>query len=173
MLPGQAGGDCHNGGVDVELSFRDLQQADLDRLDWSGGPAHLVALDQALHRAWQGEVDLVVGELRHGGLIACGAVNHTKPVPELWMLSVHPAWQSVGVGTQLIIELENRIRERGGDLAGLGVELDNPRARALYERLGYRVVGEQLEEWPEDSGAIYVTICTMMTKKLGMPAHLG
>ncbi len=154
------------GCVDVEISFRDLQEADLDRLEWSGGPSHIVSLRAALQRAWAGEVDLVVGELRSGGLVACGAVDHAKNPPELWMLSVHPAWQSVGVGTEMIAFLEGRIAERGGPVAGLGVELDNPRARALYHRLGYRTTGEKIDEWPDGSGALYVTICELMSKPL-------
>lgn len=152
----------------IPLTFRDLQAADItpDHLGWSGGTAHLAALTSALGRAWAGEVDLLVGELANGQLIACGAVNHAKSPSELWMLSVDPRWQSVGVGTALIAALEQCVRDRGLDRAGLGVEWDNPRAHALYRCLGYVDAGVELDGWPQDDGTQYVTLCTKMTKVL-------
>jgi len=46
------------------------------------------------------------------------------------------------------------------------VEHDNPRAAALYWRLGYRETGTVLDSWPVAGGRTYVTICTVMTKPL-------
>ncbi|MGJ6979928.1 GNAT family N-acetyltransferase [Aestuariimicrobium soli] len=154
--------------ISVPVTFRDLQADDIspDRLGWSGGPAHLVAIREALERAWLGEVDLLVGELPTGQLIACGALNHGKQPSELWMLSVDARWQSLGVGTALIGALEGRARERGLDRVGLGVEWDNPRAHALYRRLGYVDQGVELDGWPQDDGTQYVTLCATMTKML-------
>jgi RimJ/RimL family protein N-acetyltransferase len=54
--------------------------------------------------------------------------------------------------------------------AELGVEECNPRARALYERLGYVASGSAPESWDEDapdgSVARYETMCTLMRKEL-------
>lgn len=154
--------------VSVAVTFRDLQADDLsaDRLGWSGGPAHLAALSSALERAWQGEVDLLVGELANGALIACGAVNHAKTPSEVWMLSVDERWQSLGIGTALIETLEQRISDRGMTQARIAVEWDNPRAKALYRRLGYRDSGVELDGWPRDDGSRWVTLSTVMTKQL-------
>ena len=55
----------------------------------------------------------------------------------MWQLAVLPALQSRGLGTLLIRAAEQRIRNRGLRRAELAVEESNPRARALYERLGY------------------------------------
>ena len=60
------------------------------------------------------------------------------------MLEVHPALQSCGIGALLIQAAEQRIRLRGLQRAELGVEDSNPRARALYERLGYAAYGTGL-----------------------------
>jgi ribosomal protein S18 acetylase RimI-like enzyme len=46
------------------------------------------------------------------------------------------------------------------------VEHDNPRARALYERLGYSEAGATLDSWPVAGGKTYVTACTIMERKL-------
>ena len=45
--------------------------------------------------------------------------------------------QSRGIGTQLMEQAEQLVLDRGWDTIVLGVEDFNPRARELYERLGY------------------------------------
>jgi ribosomal protein S18 acetylase RimI-like enzyme len=59
---------------------------------------------------------------------------------------------------------------RGLDRAEVGVELSNPRARALYERLGYVAYDEMLESWdqqkPDGSITRYETMCAQMRKEL-------
>jgi ribosomal protein S18 acetylase RimI-like enzyme len=66
--------------------------------------------------------------------------------------------------------LEDRIRARGVPWAMLGVEDCNPRARALYDRLGYEPCGHEQACWPEadDQGNIftYHTELTLMRKGL-------
>jgi ribosomal protein S18 acetylase RimI-like enzyme len=46
-----------------------------------------------------------------------------------------------GVGTAILLEAANLVRARGQSHVSLGVGLDNPNARRLYERLGYREAG--------------------------------
>ena len=59
---------------------------------------------------------------------------------------------------------------RGLHRAELGVEEANPRARALYERLGYLAYDRKPEAWDEEAadGSItrYETVCTLMGKQL-------
>jgi GNAT superfamily N-acetyltransferase len=57
--------------------------------------------------------------------------------PELNGITVAPALQSHGIGTQLIRKAETLVRARGIARVGLAVGLANSRARSLYERLGY------------------------------------
>ena len=68
-----------------------------------------------------------------------GGVDYAKTsgAGTIWMLAVHPALQSCGIGTVLIRVAEQRIRARGLRRAELGVEDSNPRARSLYVKLGY------------------------------------
>jgi ribosomal protein S18 acetylase RimI-like enzyme len=107
--------------------------------------------------AWGVAVALV----RAGLLVGCGT---------LWQLAVHPALQSCGIGTFLVDAAEQRIRNRGLWQAELGVEENNPRARALYERLGYVAFDRQPDSWdeqaPDGSLRRYETMCTLMRKDL-------
>ncbi|MFE9624233.1 GNAT family N-acetyltransferase [Streptomyces sp. NPDC006527] len=68
--------------------------------------------------------------------------------PEIGGLGVWPQeLRSRGIGTALVRAAENLARERGITVAGLGVAKDNPRAAALYARLGYRPVIDYLDRW--------------------------
>lgn len=53
----------------------------------------------------------------------------------------------LGIATMLIAAAEQRVRAQGLTFAALGVEDDNPRARRLYERLGYQASGRRAASW--------------------------
>lgn len=48
-----------------------------------------------------------------------------------------PDFRSLGTGSQLLAAAETAARQRGYGMIGLGVGVDNTRARSLYERTGY------------------------------------
>lgn len=58
-------------------------------------------------------------------------------------LSVSPKAQGKGVGTQLIKAAIQQAKEKGHSHIGLLVEMGNPHAKRLYERIGFTVVGEK------------------------------
>lgn len=58
-------------------------------------------------------------------------------VPLLNHLEVAAPWQRRGIGTALVHACEQAALARGHDVLLLGVGLDNPDAKRLYERLGY------------------------------------
>ena len=84
--------------------------------------------------------------------------------------AVHGALQSGGIGTVPIGAAEQRIRDRGLHRAELAVEKCNPRARVLYEQLGYAAYGSKPESWDVDaedgSVARCETVCTVIPKEL-------
>ena len=53
-------------------------------------------------------------------------------------LAVDPAWQGCGVGSALLGHAGQLAEENGLAMCSLNVDLDNPRAKALYERQGYQ-----------------------------------
>ncbi len=157
--------------LELALTVRDCEAEDLPALEWTGSPAHLDAILEALQLHWAGEVELVVVELPNGRLVGNGGVDYRKSADgdpaafgELWMLSVHEDWQSLGVGSAMIADLERRIARRGRPRARIGVEHDNPRAAALYRRLGYRECGTELGHWTEAPGREYVTVVELLDK---------
>jgi ribosomal protein S18 acetylase RimI-like enzyme len=72
--------------------------------------------------------------------------------------------QGLGIATMLIGAGEQRVRAPGLAFAALGVEDNNPRARRLYQRLGYQGAGRQHASWEteDDTGALQVYETTLM-----------
>ena len=154
--------------VKLRLSVRDLEPTDFGDLDWSGGAEHQRALAAALQAAYAGELAVLVVALANGRLVALGAVDF-RPDPDaglLTMLSVHERFQSLGLGTRLVAALEKKARRAGCRRSRITVEHDNPRAAALYRRLGYAEVGSRVESWPVAGGRRYVTVSTVLERDL-------
>ncbi|MFC0674768.1 GNAT family N-acetyltransferase [Brachybacterium hainanense] len=132
-------------------SVRDLDVADLPRCTWAGSSLHLEDVARQLERARRGEVIYLL-VLEDDLPVAIGGADPRQRPGEahLWQLATDPSRQGEGFGSYLIAALEGAAGERGIARAVLGVEDDNPRALALYERLGYVRTGEIVpEEWDE------------------------
>jgi ribosomal protein S18 acetylase RimI-like enzyme len=158
--------------VVLELVVRDLVEDDLEACAFAGTALHLEQVRRQLQRVTKSEVDYLAVCTKAELPVAIGGVDYV-PHPgagALWQLAVHPALQSCGIGTLLIGAAEERIQGRGLRRAEIAVELSNPRARALYERLGYVAYDERLEGWdqPNADGSVtrYETVCAQMRKQL-------
>ncbi|MGK3205911.1 GNAT family N-acetyltransferase [Amycolatopsis sp. MEPSY49] len=157
----------------VPLTIRDLTEADLPECGWSGSRLHLEHVARQLARVPLGEAEYLAACAARSGLpVGKGLIDY-RANPEagtIGQLAVHPALQSCGIGTALVLTAEERIRARGLRHAELGVEVDNPRAQALYERLGYTAYGKAPESWdeeaPDGSTRRYETTCVLMRKPL-------
>ena len=68
-------------------------------------------------------------------------VSRTAESIQLNGIQLHPTVQNRGIGTAIITELQSEAARTGVPL-DLGVEQDNPNARRLYDRLGFRKIGE-------------------------------
>ncbi len=152
--------------VTIELTVRDLRVDDLSTCAWSGSALHVRGLSRQLQRVAAGEMDYLAVCPPSGVPVGIGGVDYRMRAGAgcLVQLSVHPALQSCGIGTVLVRAAEKRIRARGLVHAHLAVEDENPRARALYERLGYAAFGSGLAGWEEldEDGSL----CTLMRKVL-------
>jgi ribosomal protein S18 acetylase RimI-like enzyme len=65
----------------------------------------------------------------------------------LYSLRVRPEWQVRGIGTRLVKAAEASLRARGFTTAVIAAGKENPRARQLYERLGYRTFADDPGVW--------------------------
>jgi GNAT superfamily N-acetyltransferase len=156
----------------IPIEIRDLRMADLENLRWSGGPSHLKAIAVQLDRVTAGLAEYLVACSPSGLPVGKLGIDYaSRPDAGLiHQVAVQEMLQSCGIGTLLMQAAEERIRDHGRTHAELGVERHNPRARALYERLGYVAYGAEPEEWDDDQpdGSVvrYRTICTLMRKRI-------
>ncbi len=158
--------------VVIPLTIRDMTPGDLASCAWLGPATHLASVASALERARDGEMDYLAVCPPSGLPVAIGGANYPKnpSAGTLRQLAVLPALQSCGIRTMLIEALEQRIRARGLHQAELAVEETNPRASALYKRLGYVTYSREPRSWDQEgpAGSItrYETVCTLMRKNL-------
>ena len=158
--------------ITVPVEIRDLTFADLENLRWSGGRSHLVGIAQQLDRVAVGLAEYLVACLPSGAAVGKLAIDYAArgDAGLIHQAAVHGMVQSCGIGTLLVAAAEERIRNHGRSFAELGVEYDNPRARALYARLGYVAYAQEPAEWDDDQpdGSVvrYRTMCIMMRKRL-------
>ncbi|WP_030613917.1 GNAT family N-acetyltransferase [Streptomyces sclerotialus] len=156
----------------MPVSVRDLLPRDLPACTWSGSATHLRHVERELARASAGEVDYLAVCTPTDLPVAIGGIDYqvTEGAGTLWQLAVLPALQSCGLGSLLIRAAEQRIRNRGLRRAELAVEENNPRARALYERLGYVEYSRRPDAWDEEApdGTVhrYETMCALLRKDL-------
>lgn len=103
--------------------------------------------------AWRDGVPVGSCEVRWDGCAAPEVQAAHPGMPEVNGLGVWPeTLRSESTANALIRAAEARSRERGCSGAGLGVERNNPRAEALYERLGYRASTPYLDCWSYEDG---------------------
>jgi ribosomal protein S18 acetylase RimI-like enzyme len=139
------------GNTTVELSvhIRPAEREDLDALEWFGQQRTLRShIEEVLDRREREETELLVAVANDFPVGRIGIDYTRRPGKALlWSFAVIPNLQGLGIGTSLVHEAESRARERGLAVLEIDAGKDNPRARALYERLGYTVVGERQEDW--------------------------
>jgi ribosomal protein S18 acetylase RimI-like enzyme len=154
------------------LIVDDLTAEDLPALGWSGSAAHLRSVARYLARVPSGEIEYLVVRGADGTPVAKAGIDYaeTPGVAEIMQVATHGGLQGLGLGTALIAAAEERIRQRGFAVARIGVEDDNPRARALYERLGYQEVARRADSWEAEAadGSLFIhhTVVTEMDKTL-------
>lgn len=157
----------------TSLVVDDVTYRDLPSIVWSGNARHLQAVAEVLDRVATGATHYLAVRSPDGIPVAIGAIDYEEAagVGTIFQLSVHEQLQGIGLGTLLIQTAEKRIRARGTTIARLAAEDDNPRARALYERLGYVESGRREVSWESqrDDGSVflYETEITELDKHLG------
>jgi ribosomal protein S18 acetylase RimI-like enzyme len=156
----------------LPVTVGDLRDDEVPGLGWAGRPGYGESVAEELVARDAGVLDYLAVRGPAGLPIALGGVrfDRRRDSGTIYQLSVMPHLQSCGVGTMLIGALENRARDRGASHADLGVTDGNPRARALYERLGYVPFARSTDQWTyrDDDGATVEVVdqCTLLFRDL-------
>jgi mycothiol synthase len=96
-------------------------------------------LHQRMRQAWFDADDLRLHE-RDGRLAAfCWTKRHDDSLFEIYVIGVDPAYQGLGLGTQLTLAGLDHMADRGASEALLYVAAENAAATAMYERLGFTI----------------------------------
>lgn len=159
-------------GVDV-LLVNDLTESDLGAITWSGSASHVRAVQHELERAKAGLVEYLAVRSSEGYPVAIGGIDYQREpgCGYLFQLATHERLRGLGLGTRLIQTAERRMTARGCRWSLLAVEKENPRAKQLYDRLGYEAYDEGKDSWKqvdsEGRETIHTADVVLMKKKLG------
>jgi ribosomal protein S18 acetylase RimI-like enzyme len=149
------------------FELRDLDVTDLPAIAWAGNPAHVRNVEAKLEEA---DLDYLAIRGPDGAPVAIGCLTYSASSGDIGQLAVRDELQSMGLGSRLIAEAERRLIDRGIEVSTLGVEVENTRARALYERLGYVAFGQEPDSWEFEDAAgqmqLYETHVVHMRKEL-------
>jgi ribosomal protein S18 acetylase RimI-like enzyme len=142
----------------IEVVIRECRADDLQLLEWFGlfsAPPHRQAIAEVYRRHMVGETVFLVAEANRlpvGQVWIDLTTKRRNSIGVISALRVIPVLQGLGIGTRLIRAAEHLMEARGLTASEIGVEKDNPRAQRLYERLGYRIVGDNYEPDDERGG---------------------
>jgi ribosomal protein S18 acetylase RimI-like enzyme len=143
-----------------ELGYRD--HVSVCRDEQIVGCGTIMSPKDSIRYMWNGARQIV----RHYGLVTGSRVMRRalaverviKPAAgDLWIiahLGVAAELQQLGIGARLIEHLIDSIRKQGGRRVGLDVALINPRAEALYKRMGFEVTAYCESKLSNQFGAV-------------------
>jgi GNAT superfamily N-acetyltransferase len=145
--------------VTARLIVRVAEEADVPALDRALPTGRNDVHRAFLARQATGEVTYLVA-WRDDAAVGAGAVRWAGrggwPDPELSNLHVPALLQSQGIGTAIVHFAEDLVRSLGHARLAIGVDENNVRAAALYERLGYADTGRRWSgsyTWYDEAGA--------------------
>lgn len=134
-----------------EVVIRVVHESDLEGLEWYGlFWRHREIIQRTFDAQQRGSALMLMADL-NGFPVGQVWIDFDRLGDEgtavLWAVRVYPFLQNTGLGGRLLRAAERVACARGFVRAEIGVEHDNPGARRLYERLGYRVVGQSTSEF--------------------------
>ena len=136
--------------IPLMTRIRECIKDDLLALEWFGMfTEHRQVIRSAFDAQMRGDNLMLIAEANRfpvGQIWIDVAKKRQDSIGLLWALRVFPAMQNLGIGTHLIAAAEELLRECELTFAELGVNKENTNACRLYERLGYKFVGQEYEQ---------------------------
>ncbi len=162
------------------ILIRHLAESDLPALEWEGEYSHLRKVyAQNFYNMQNGNGIIWVAKSEDKRLVGQAfilLISSNKEVADgihrayLFSFRIRPELRDQGLGSVLMDVVEKDLLGRGFNTLRLNVARNNIRARKLYERLGYRVMGSDPGLWSyEDQFGEWHTIkepAWKMIKKL-------
>jgi ribosomal-protein-alanine N-acetyltransferase len=141
-----------------QVVIRQMRLDDLPALEWDGEYAHFRLVYQKVYaRTMEGKavmwaMEIPGKEIVGQAFVQLMPVGNLLPSPGgkqayIHSFRVRPPFRSMGLGRRLLAFIESDLIERGFDYASLNVSLTNHRAKRLYTRMGYRIVGRDAGTW--------------------------
>lgn len=166
--------------IQLDITFRLATRADLPKLEWYGQYAHFRTVfrrtfnEQEQRRRLMLIADCADFPIGHIFIQLNSRRtlwdNHTRAY--LYSLRVMEMFRGKGIGSRLINEAEAMVTELGCGWVSIAAAKENPRARRLYERMGYHVIAEDEGDWSymDHEGKVrYVhEPCWVLEKKLNV-----
>lgn len=124
----------------------DLLSTEMDQVSCVRG-REMTNVDRDILRRASGGDMAVFGLFHDDKLVGKGGADFTiaEDAARIWMVNIREEFRSQGLGTALMNVLEEVSLERGYDEVELLVEIVNVRAKDWYQRLGYRITGEETD----------------------------
>ena len=166
--------------VDAQkVVIRPIREAELPALEWDGAyTKYRKVFEQTYEDVVRGQRMMLVAVV-NGQMVGQVFVQLSSTERRyadgysrgyLYSLRVKPDWQEQGIGTRLLRAAESSLRARGFTTAVIAAGKDNPRAKSLYERLGYRTFADDPGVWYfEDVNGVQQSVsepCWVMQKTL-------
>jgi ribosomal protein S18 acetylase RimI-like enzyme len=143
--------------ITEQVVIRQIRREDLLALEWEGEYTHFRRLfADAFRRTLRGDAVMWVAELPEVNLVGQLFVQLNSAHSEaangghkayIYGFRVRPHYRNAGIGSLLLKTAEDDLAQRGYRVVALNVGRDNPAARRLYERSGYRVVAAEPGVW--------------------------
>jgi len=127
---------------------------------------------QSLAIAWDRETPVGYGFIHWPGPRELSVADKIPGCPEIFRMTVSPAHQSTGIGTQIIGFFEQLAKSKGFSSLGLAVSHDNERAYQLYDKLNFgatevaNFVSSYQQEKPDGNVVTITEKCRFLQKLL-------
>lgn len=89
----------------------------------------------------------VVAENGHGKIIGHAFINGIKTKKPVFGIGLREDYKGIGLGKKLMRYVLSKARARGLRRITLTVIKENTKARALYEKFGFKVAGQTKDSW--------------------------
>ncbi|MCB2214153.1 GNAT family N-acetyltransferase [bacterium] len=148
------------------LVIRRVTEADLPALEWDGEyQKNRLTYARLFEDSKAGNTIMWMVETPRGEMVGQAfvmLVSGEKDAADgkerayIFAFRVKRRFRNQGVGTMLMRFIERTLTRQGFKTVTLNVAKENPDARRLYERLGYRVTGSRPGKWSfrDDKGKI-------------------